>query len=85
MARRSGLQRLWIWGAAVALVCVSSAVPEAREYRTVEVESLKVTIDSDWVARTTPGYLPVRFDITNQGDARVIEIVARWRVRQAPA
>ncbi len=58
------------------LVCISSAVPTAREYRTVEVESLRVTIDSDWVPRAAPGYLPVRFDITNLGDARVIEIVA---------
>ena len=48
----------------------------AGEYRTVEVESLKIEIDSEWAARTTPGYLPVRFDITNLGEARVIEIVA---------
>jgi hypothetical protein len=48
----------------------------AGEYRTVEVESLKIEIDSEWATRTTPGYLPVRFDITNRGEARVIEIVA---------
>jgi len=70
------VQRIWTWIAVVTLVCISSAVPAAREYRTVEVESLRVTIDSDWVPRAAPGYLPVRFDITNQGDARVIEIVA---------
>ena len=36
-----------------------------------------MTIDSDWAPRTAPGYLPVRFDITNLGDARVIEIVGQ--------
>jgi hypothetical protein len=65
------------WIALLVLLCVSVAVPHAREFRTVEVESLRVTIDSDWVPRTTPGYLPVRFDITNLGDARVIEIVGQ--------
>lgn len=59
----------------VLLWCAAVALPSAREYRTVEVESLRVTIDSDWVPRAAPGYLPVRFDITNLGDARVIEIV----------
>ena len=48
----------------------------AGEYRTVEVESLKVAIDTEWAARTAPGYLPVRFDITNLGEPRVVEIVA---------
>ena len=76
MASGIGLQRVWKWIAVVVLVAISSAVPTAREYRTAEVESLRVTIDSDWVPRATPGYLPVRFDITNMGDARVIEIVA---------
>src|SRR5678815_429828 len=46
------------------------------EYRTVEAESLRITIDSEWGSRTAPGYLPVRFDIANLGEARVIEIVA---------
>ena len=61
------------------LVCFCSAVSAraAGEYRTVEVESLKITIDSEWAARTVPGYLPVRFDITNFGNARVIDIVGR--------
>jgi hypothetical protein len=61
------------------LVCFGPAVSAraAGEYRTVEVESLKITIDSEWAARTAPGYLPVRFDITNFGDARVIDIVGR--------
>jgi hypothetical protein len=49
----------------------------AGEYRTVDVESLKITIDSEWGGRTAPGYLPVRFDITNLGEARVIDIIAQ--------
>ena len=69
-----GAKRIWMWVVAVAFVCASGAAPAAREYRTVEVESLRVTIDSDWVPRTAPGYLPIRFDITNLGDARVIEL-----------
>jgi hypothetical protein len=49
----------------------------AGEYRTIDVESLKITIDSDWGVRTAPGYLPVRFDISNLGEARVIEIAGQ--------
>jgi hypothetical protein len=61
------------------LACLALAVasPSAREYRTVEVESLRLTIDSDWVMRSAPGYAPVRLDITNLGGARVIEIVGQ--------
>ena len=64
-----------------ALRCACCAAPRRRaaaprrEYRTIEVESLRITIDSDWAPRAAPGYLPVRFDITNLGEARVIEIV----------
>jgi hypothetical protein len=73
-----GGQRVWKRIAAVVfLVCASSAVPDAREYRSLEIESLRVTIDSDWVPRAAPGYLPIRFDITNLGDARVIELVGQ--------
>ena len=69
------------WGRALLslLVFFCSVAPAAAagEYRTVEVESLKITTDSEWAARAAPGYLPVRFDITNLGEARVIEIVGR--------
>ena len=61
----------------LVFLCSASSARAAGEYRTVEVESLKITIDSEWAARTAPGYLPVRFDITNVGDARVIDIVGR--------
>ena len=66
------------WWTALAALCISAAaVPTAREFRTVEIESLRITIDSDWVSRTAPGYVPIRFDVTNLGDARVIEIVGQ--------
>jgi len=64
------------WIAVVACTAMLAvAVPSAREFRSIEVDSLKVTIDSDWAPRAAPGYWPVRFDITNLGEARVIEIV----------
>jgi hypothetical protein len=59
------------------LLLYAAFAEAAGEYRTVEIESLKITIDSEWAVRTAPGYLPVRFDITNQGEARVIEIVGQ--------
>ncbi len=63
--------------ALLLLVCASVAVPVSAEYRTVEIESLRITIDSDWAVRATPGYLPVRFDITNLGGDRVLEILGQ--------
>src|SRR5467141_2232945 len=63
------------------LLCAVVSAHAAGEYRTVEIESLKITMDSEWVAQGAPGYLPVRFDITNLGDSRAIEIVGqgtRW-------
>jgi hypothetical protein len=62
----------------ILLLLFSAAVPgrAAGEYQRSEVASLKVEIDSDWGVRTAPGYLPVRFDITNLGDARVIQIAS---------
>ena len=60
---------------ALLIVLLAAVVPAAGEFRTVDVEGLKIAIDSDWGLRTAPGYYPVRFDITNSGDARVIEII----------
>jgi hypothetical protein len=55
----------------------------AGEYRTVDFESLHVTLDSEWSTQTAQGYWPVRLDITNLGDDRVIEVYGRgdrwWR------
>ena len=57
------------------IVLLAGVIPATGEVRTVDVEGLKITIDSDWGPRTSPGYLPVRFDITNSGEPRVIEII----------
>jgi hypothetical protein len=56
---------------------VAASGRAAGEYQTVEVERLRIQIDSDWATRAAPGYLPVRFDITNLGDARIVEIAAQ--------
>jgi hypothetical protein len=69
--------RRWFVGwicCAVVLLCPPRSFAATGEYRTIEVESLRITYDSEWAPRTAPGYMPIRFDITNFGDARVIEI-----------
>ncbi len=64
------------WVCVVLLFAYATAVGRAAgEYRTFDVELLKIEFDSEWAMRTAPGYLPVRVDITNLGGARVIEIV----------
>lgn len=63
------------WSAALALSLSVVAVPAARQFQTVDVESLRVSIDADWAAYAAPGYFPARFEITNEGDERTIEIV----------
>jgi len=60
----------------VLLGLAASALAAAGEYRTVEVESLRITIDSEWGQRTAPGYIPIRVELANLGEARVVEIVA---------
>src|SRR5439155_18415822 len=63
------------------LLCPVISALASGEYRTVEIESLRITIDAEWATQGAPGYLPVRFDITNLGEAREIEIIgqgSRW-------
>jgi len=50
--------------------------PSFAEYRTYDIESLHITIDTDWPQQGAAGYFPVRLDITNLAEAREIEIVA---------
>ena len=64
---------------AAAVACSVATADASGEYKTIEVEGLKITMDSEWGARTAPGYVPVRFDITNLADARVIRIVGQGR------
>lgn len=52
-------------------------VPASAQERSVETESLKVGIDAEWAGQAAPGYVPVRLDITNLGDARVLELVGQ--------
>ena len=59
------------------IVLLSRTVPlqAAGEYRTVDIESLRVTIDSEWPQLVAPGYVPLRLELTNSGEARTIEVV----------
>lgn len=67
--------RAWIaCGALLVLMGGASRADAAGEYRTLDVESLRITVDSEWVPIAAPGYLPVRWDITNSGEDRTIEI-----------
>ena len=61
--------------AAVLFMCAAVPAPASAEYRNIEVADLRILFDSDWVSRAAPGYLPIRFEITNLGDPREIEIV----------
>ena len=73
-----GKRRRLQWLCFVLALCAAPASARAAgEYRTVEIESLKIEIDSEWGVKTAPGYLPVRFAITNLGEARVVEIVGQ--------
>ena len=65
------------WALSSSSSASSQRSPPTAPASTVEIESLKITIDSEWGVRTAPGYLPVRFDITNLGEPRVIEIVGQ--------
>jgi hypothetical protein len=75
--RTWALACLPVLAAVPAVLCAPAAALAAGEYRTFEVQSLKVEFDSEWGMLTAPGYVPVRVDITNAGDARVIEIAAQ--------
>lgn len=61
------------------MACLFAATVARAEglFRTADVEGLRVTIDAEWVSVTSPGYLPVRLDITNRRNLRTIEIVQR--------
>jgi len=45
---------------ATALVLVAAAVraDAAGEYKTIEQNSLRITVDAEWVPSAAPGYLP---------------------------
>ena len=62
--------------AVVFALALLLSTPALAEHRNVELESLRITIDSDWAQQGASGYLPVRFDITNLGEAREIVLSA---------
>jgi hypothetical protein len=65
------------------IVCVTALVAlgaaaradAAGEYRTIEEASLRITVDAEWIPAAAGGYVPVRWDITNLGADRTIDIV----------
>src|SRR5262245_27444105 len=62
--------------AIMALLLLAPAVARAAGiYRSVEIEGLRIAMDAEWGSQLAPGYLPVRFDISNVSTARVIEVV----------
>ena len=63
-----------IAGATLLLLAAAATADAAGEYRAIEEEKLRITVDSQWIPSAAPGYLPVRWDITNLGDDRTIEI-----------
>ncbi len=65
------------WAIALTALVAICSLPSsaAAEYRTIEAEGLRIIFDSDWPSRMAPGYLPVRFDITNASGPREIEII----------
>ena len=46
----------------------------AGEFRSIEVDSLRITVDSEWIGGPAPGYVPIRWEISNDGGDREIEI-----------
>lgn len=63
--------------AVAALLLGVASLEAAGEYRTVEVESLRITVDSEWPGFVAPGYIPVRVELTNLGQARTISVTVQ--------
>lgn len=62
---------------ALGVLVPCSTADAAGVYLPVEDNGLRIVMDSEWVGQVTPGYIPIRFDITNSGDTRTFEIVGR--------
>ena len=73
----SAARRLRLIACAMTLVLIAatSRADAAGEYKTIEQASLRITVDTEWIPGAAPGYVPVRWDITNLGEDRTIEIV----------
>jgi hypothetical protein len=71
-ARHAGLL---ITLAALLFVGRPAPLQASGEYRTADIDALRVTIDTEWPRLVAPGYVPLRVELTNSGEARTIEIV----------
>lgn len=69
-------RRLGCAVAAIAAAVLSLPASARADYRTFDVEGLRITVDTDWTKEAAPGYLPIRLDIANVNDSREIEIVS---------
>jgi hypothetical protein len=67
--------RLIACAATLVLVAGAARADAAGEYKTIEQAMLRITVDTEWIPGAAPGYVPVRWDITNLGEDRTIEIV----------
>ena len=75
VACRGSLGGPWLFVLVALVVLLVFTTSAFAEYRTVEIESLRITVDTDWATQGTPGYFPVRLDITNLGDTREIRVI----------
>ncbi len=66
-------------GALACLVLATGAADAsaAGVFRTVDIEGIRVIVDAEWPGQLGPGYVPVRFDISNLGEPRTIRIVGQ--------
>jgi hypothetical protein len=66
----------------IAWFCLWCSVPvQSAGKHTIEEADphLRIIMDSEWCVMTAPGYWPIRFDITNLGNDRVIELYGEGR------
>jgi hypothetical protein len=73
--RRMRLTGVTCVTALVLIAAGATRADAAGEYKTLEQAKLRIIVDTEWLPAAAPGYLPVRWDITNLGDDRIIEIV----------
>ena len=73
--RRAHALRRRVAASALSLVAAAAAPPRPASTGPSRSKRLRITVDTEWALAHGARLLPVRFDITNLGDARIIEIV----------
>ena len=63
--------------ACMVLAACAADASAAGVFRTVDIEGIRVIVDAEWPGQLGPGYVPVRFDISNLGEPRTIRIVGQ--------